>query len=73
MPISLLVKEEGAWRVRVDGAMIRSARQDRHWALMLLGVLQPKLLDGTEEEPTPVDVEQLAEWVAYRVIGEASA
>jgi hypothetical protein len=34
--------------------------------------LQPKLLDGSEEEPVPVaNVEQLIEWVAYRVIGEA--
>ncbi|WIA30581.1 hypothetical protein OEZ86_000664 [Tetradesmus obliquus] len=35
---------------------------------------QPQLLDGIEEEPLPVSsVEQLTEWVAYRVIGPTGA
>jgi hypothetical protein len=52
-------------RAAVTGAVCSVAHH-----ICCFAALQTQLLDGTEEEPVPVsNVEQLTEWVAYRVIG----
>lgn len=79
MPISVLVNKDGAWQVgwmhlQAPGSVsaCKAVRLKQHLLLLLYNscAMQPQQMDGPDEEPIPTDVEQLREWVAYRVIGE---
>lgn len=83
MSLSVLLEKEGRWQVRHQAQLLQhitgkgpasagAVYAEPYVIFCLSPCMQPTVFEGTSEQPMPDELEQLKEWVAYRVIGEAT-